>query len=318
MSNVLTTENRLAGAPEQYLEPAVAPSLEESLLYCKKLAESHYENFHVATRFLPTKLRPHFHAIYAYCRISDDLGDEVHDTQLALHLLEQWGVMLQEAYDTPEKMRHPVFIALRQTIIACNIPRQPFLDLLVAFRQDQDKNTYATLEEVAEYSRYSANPVGRLVLYACGYHEESLLGYSDTLCTALQYANFWQDVGEDLKERNRIYLPMDAMERFGVTVAQLREGKITPQYRAMLAELASRTYSMMQEAAPLEQNVDRELAGTLYLFRRGGMAILDAIAAQNFDTITRRPVVTKYRKVRLLLEVVMQRIRLRLHGRATA
>lgn len=311
MSNVLTLENRLAGAPEQYLEPAEAPSLEASLQYCKALAESHYENFHVASRFLPSRLRPHFHAIYAYCRIADDLGDEVRDPQLALHLLDQWAVMLNEAYDAPERMRHPVFVALRRTIVECDMPREPFLNLLIAFRGDQTPMVYRSMSDLKNYAIYSANPVGRMVLYACGYHDGSLHELSDKLCTGLQLANLWQDVGQDLRERNRIYLPEDAMDRFGVTEEQLRGNALTPQYRAMLSELAAQTYALLKESAPIDHLVDAELASTLYLFRRGGMAILDSIAAENFNTLTRRPVISKYRKLRLLLEVIGMRMRAR-------
>ena len=144
----------------------MAPTLDEARAYCRRLAESHYENFHVATWFLPKPLRPHFHSIYAYCRISDDLGDEVGDRSVALALLDLWGRELDACYEG--RARHPVFVALAETIRACAIPKEPFADLLVAFRQDQTVTRYATMDDVLGYCRYSANPVGRLVLYACG------------------------------------------------------------------------------------------------------------------------------------------------------
>src|SRR4051794_30552855 len=155
-----------AALPANYRIPDVAPTLEQARAYCKELAESHYENFHVASWFLPKALRPHFHAIYAYCRISDDLGDEVPDRAAALALLQLWGKELDACYEG--RARHPVFVALAETIRACNIPKKPFADLLVAFRQDQTVTRFATMDEVLAYCVNSANPVGHLVLYACG------------------------------------------------------------------------------------------------------------------------------------------------------
>ncbi len=174
---------------------------------------THYENFHVATFFLPRKVRPHFESIYAYCRVADDLGDEVADPAVATRLLDTWGSMLDECYDAPERSMHPVFVALHETIRECNPPRELFADLLHAFRMDQVKTAYENWEELLVYSHYSANPVGRLVLWVCGYREESLGLLSDKVCTALQLANFWQDVVEDA-ERGRRYVPADAMLRY--------------------------------------------------------------------------------------------------------
>ncbi|MBS1815857.1 MAG: squalene synthase HpnC [Acidobacteria bacterium] len=302
------TSPRLAGSPHGYEEPPVRPSLAEARAYCKALAESHYENFHVATAFLPARVRPHFHAIYCYCRLSDDLGDEVHDPQLALHLLDEWEQMMHEMYDAPERVKHPVLVALAETVRECDIPREPFAKLLIAFRQDQTKLTHTNMQELVEYSKSSANPVGQLVLYVSGYRDPQLHAYSDSICTGLQLANFWQDVGEDLRERNRIYIPQDAMERFGVTREQMERGETTPQYRTMLADLCSQARQMLNDGALLEQRVDKELASTLWLFRNGGLSILDAIAAIDYDTLNRRPVVTKQRKAALLLGALWRRL----------
>src|ERR1039458_1437575 len=211
-------ERGWAWLPESYRIPAVAPTLDEARAYCKRLAESHYENFHVATWFVPKALRPHFHAIYAYCRISDDLGDEVGDTAQALALLELWGGELDACYEG--SARHPVFVALADTIHEWSIPKEPFADLLTAFRQDQTITRYATMEDVLAYCRYSANPVGRLVLYACGEADEERFHLSDATCTALQLANFWQDVRQDFV-RGRVYLPQNDMEFFHVSESVL-------------------------------------------------------------------------------------------------
>src|SRR5882757_201607 len=152
-------QDRLLGAPEEYRTPEDRPTLEEAKAWCQRLTGSHYENFHVATFFLPKAVKPHFESIYAYCRVSDDLGDEVASPEVALRLLDAWKGMLDECYDQPERSRHPVFVALRETIVACDLPRELFSDLLLAFKADQVKTNYNTWEELLEYSRYSANPV---------------------------------------------------------------------------------------------------------------------------------------------------------------
>ena len=220
-----------AALPPSYRMPPSAPSLDEARAWCKQLAESHYENFHVASWFLPEALRPHFHSIYAYCRVSDDLGDEVGNTQVALALLAMWGRELDACYEG--RARHPVFVALAETIRACSIPKEPFADLLTAFRQDQTVTRYETMQDVLDYCRYSANPVGRLVLYVCGYADEERFRLSDATCSALQLANFWQDVRVD-NAKGRIYLPQEDMRRFGVTDQTVAGGVATPEFRALL------------------------------------------------------------------------------------
>src|ERR1039458_4369345 len=224
-----------AELPESYRIPDVAPTLEEARSWCKRLAESHYENFHVASWFLPADLRPHFHSIYAYCRVSDDLGDEAGDTAQALALLDLWGRELDACYEG--RARHPVFVALAETIRACSIPKEPFADLLVAFRQDQAVTRYATMDDVLAYCRYSANPVGRLVLYACGEtgpeKRDENFRLSDATCSALQLANFWQDVRVDFA-KGRVYIPQNDMRCLGVSDETIASGDATPEFRALL------------------------------------------------------------------------------------
>ena len=309
MSDGVAVRNELEGAPVEYLTPEERPSLDEARAWCRQLTTSHYENFHVATFFLPQKVRPHFESIYAYCRVSDDLGDEVASPAVALRLLETWGGMLEECYVAPERSRHPVFVALRETIEACDLPRELFADLLVAFRLDQVKTEYATWEELMEYSRYSANPVGRLVLWVCGYREESLGLLSDKVCTALQLANFWQDVVEDA-ERGRRYIPAESMRRYGVEDGQLEGRVFTPEFCGMMEELVVRTRAMLTEGGAIAGLVDKELAVTLRLFRQGGDAILDGITQQNFDVLRGRPVVTKWKKVQLLAGALLDKLRM--------
>jgi squalene synthase HpnC len=307
----------LAGAPAQYLPPGPddRPTLDEARAWCHALATSHYENFHVATFFLPKRVRPHFESLYAFCRVSDDLGDEVADPTIALRLLETWDRMLDECYDTPARSLHPVFIALRETIVACDLPRSLFHDLIRAFQQDQLKTEYYTWDEAVEYSRYSANPVGRLVLMICGYRDRQRAMLSDKICTGLQLANFWQDAVRD-SEIPRRYIPAEYMDRFGVADGQIEGRVFTPEFGAMMRALVDRTRDMLNEGAPLSHMVDDELSVTLDLFRKGGEAILDGIAAQDYDVLRGRPVVTRRKKFLLLLGALLGKLRTRRHSGA--
>jgi len=302
----------LAGAPPEYLTPDSDDplTLEEARAWCRQLATSHYENFHVATFFLPKRVRPHFESLYAFCRVSDDLGDEVADTHTALRLLETWGHMLDQCYDSPANSRHPVFIALRPTIEACDLPRSLFHDLLRAFEQDQVKTQYYSWDEAVEYSRYSANPVGRLVLMICGYRDERRALLSDKVCTALQLANFWQDCVRD-SEIPRRYVPGEYMDRFGVAEGQIEGRVFTPEFAAMMRALVDRTRDMLHQGAALPALVDDELRVTLELFSKGGEAILDGIAAQKYDVLRGRPLVTRRKKLVLLLGAILNKLRTR-------
>ncbi len=295
--------------PASYRIPKVAPSLQEARAWCRQLAESHYENFHVASWFLPRALRPHFHAIYAYCRVSDDLGDEVNDPAEALALLDMWGRELDACYEG--RTRHPVFVALGETIRACSIPKEPFADLLVAFRQDQTVTRFASMQEVLAYCRYSANPVGRLVLYACGEageaDREERFRLSDLTCSALQLANFWQDVRVDFA-KGRVYLPQDEMRRFGVTDETIAAGVATPAFRELLRHEVDFARSMFEGGVPLIDMVGRELALDLDLFSRGGLEILRAIERRDYDVLRARPAIGKGAKARLVLRALGARL----------
>jgi len=294
--------------PATYRIPATAPTLAEARAWCRNLAETHYENFHVATWFLPEALRPHFHAIYAYCRVSDDLGDEVGSAPEALALLDQWTEELDACY--AGRTRHPVFVALAETIRACSIPKKPFADLLVAFRHDQMVTRYSTMEEVLEYCQYSANPVGRLVLYACGEAEkdrDERFSLSDATCTALQLANFWQDVREDYA-RGRVYLPQKDMEFFHVSDRTIEEGIATPEFRGLLRTEVDYARNLFAEGLPLIGMVNRDLALDLDLFSRGGLEILRAIEQCDFDVLSARPSISKVTKAGLALRAVTAKL----------
>jgi len=289
----------LAGAPPEYVLPATRPTLAEAQAWCRRLATTHYENFHVATWFLPKRARPYFESIYAFSRAADDLGDEVADRVTATRLLGEWRVLLDQCYDLPAASMHPVFVALHQTIVETGVPRQLFADLISAFEMDQTLTHHESLESLIAYSRLSANPVGRLVLWVSGYRDEARALLSDKVCTALQLANFWQDVVEDF-ERGRRYIPTCEMQRFGVTDADIAQKNCTPQFKAMMHSLVEYAATMLREGGAIADAVDAELAVTLRLFEAGGRAALDGIIDQDYNVLARRPSVSKATKVRLL------------------
>ena len=286
-----------ARLPAEYAIPDQAPALAEAQAYCERLACTHYENFSVATWFLPKRLRSHFYSVYAYCRISDDLGDEVGDPQQALALLDEWEHELEACY--VGEPRHPVFIALRETIRACEIPQHEFAGLLKAFRQDQTVHRYETFDDVLGYCRYSANPVGHLVLYVCGYRDAERQQLADYTCTALQLANFWQDVSVDW-QKGRIYLPLEDMRRFGVSEREIAERRPTPEFLKLMKFEVERAREWFERGLPLVGRVDRELATDIELFSRGGQEILNAIERQGYDVLRRRPVISKPRRLWLV------------------
>lgn len=287
--------------PDSYRFPEAVPSLQEARLYCRRLAESHYENFHVVTWFLPKALRPHFQAIYAYCRIADDLGDEVEDPAAALALLALWGRELDACYEG--RARHPVFVALAETIRECAIPKEPFANLLRAFVQDQSVKRYASMQDVLGYCSFSANPVGRLVLYACGEADEERFLLSDATCCALQLANFWQDVYRDFA-MGRIYLPQDDMKRFGVEEGTLAAGVATPEFRALIRHEVDFTRGLFEKGLALVDLVRSDLAVDLRLFSTGGLEILRAIERQRYDVLSSRPSLSKGSKLKLALRAL--------------
>ncbi|MHB8215464.1 MAG: squalene synthase HpnC [Candidatus Sulfotelmatobacter sp.] len=291
--------------PAEYAIPNSAPSLEESQEYCRRLARTHYENFSVATWFLPKKLRQDFLNVYAYCRISDDLGDEVGDPAASLALLDEWESQLDACYaGTP---RHPVFVALSETVRKFDIPKHEFSDLLIAFRQDQAVTRFETFNDVLAYCRYSANPVGHIVLYLCGYRNAERQQLSDYTCTALQLANFWQDVSVDYA-KGRIYLPLEDLRRYSVSDQDLARDRNTPAFCEMMKFQVQRAREWFDRGLPLVKKVDKELAVDLELFSRGGQEILNAIERQNFAVLGRRPVISKTRKLALVARAALGKL----------
>ena len=294
-----------ATLPAEYAIPAQAPSLQQAYAYCERLARSHYENFSVATWFLPKSLRQHFYNVYSYCRISDDLGDETGDTSASLQLLDEWEQELEACYQGSP--RHPVFVALAATVRQFNIPKQTFADLLTAFRQDQRVTRYQTFDDLLRYCRYSANPVGHLVLYLGGYRDDERQSLSDFTCTALQLANFWQDVSPDY-EKGRIYLPLEDLRNHGVGESDIAHKNNSAQFIEMMRFEVQRAREWFERGLPLVDQVSRDLAIDIELFSRGGQEILNAIERQNYAVLGNRPAISKARKLALVARAALHKL----------
>lgn len=285
---------------------AAAPSLDEARAYCRRLARRHYENFSVASFLLPRELRQHFYNVYAYCRWADDLADETGDPARSLALLEWWGERLRDCYRG--ETRHPVFVALRDTITTFAIPAEPFLDLLSAFEQDQTTTRYATFDELLGYCRRSANPVGRLVLHLGRCCDERRAGLSDLICTGLQLANFWQDVRRD-RAIGRVYLPQDSLRRFGVEESELDAPQASPAFKRLLAFEVDRAEECLRRGLPLVDEMPRRLGGDVWLFAHGGLKILEKIRQLDFDVLAGRPKVSKADQFKLLGGCLWRQVR---------
>ena len=265
---------------------------------------SHYENFPVVTWFLPKHLHQHFYNVYAYCRISDDLGDEVGDKQQSLHLLDQWEAELVQCYSG--EPRHPVFVALRETVREFDIPQHEFSDLLQAFRQDQIVTRYPRFADLLGYCQYSANPVGHLVLYLCGYRDAERQKLSDYTCTALQLANFWQDVGDGLREGPDLSSAGGLREVRCHANMDMAQRRATPQFLAMMKFEVERAREWFQRGLPLAKQVDRRLALRHRAIqpRRTGDSAMPS-RGRDYDVLTSRPVISKRRKVLLVARAAL-------------
>jgi squalene synthase HpnC len=277
---------------------------EESLAYTRWLATHHYENFHVVTFLLPKRLHQDFYNVYSFCRWADDLGDEIGNTSESLRLLAWWRGELNYLY--AGRASHPVFVALSDTISRLKLPIDPFDDLITAFEQDQTVTRYRDFEHLFEYCRYSANPVGRLVLGLCGYRDEARYKLSDATCTALQLANFWQDVTVDYA-KDRVYLPLDVLARHGSSVEDIAARRFNSHFRAAMEEAVGVARKLFLEGMPLADQVDRRLAIDLELFSRGGLKVLAKIERKDYNVLAGRPAISKAERVALLLGVLSRR-----------
>jgi squalene synthase HpnC len=285
-------------SPEASSKPYLTSDAEA---YTRWLATHHYENFHVATFLLPKRLHQDFYNVYSFCRWADDLGDEFDDSAESLRLLGWWGEQLQIMSEG--RATHPVFIALRGTVERRRLPIEPFRNLIQAFIQDQSVKRYETYAQLLDYCRYSANPVGRLVLYLFGYSDEERQKLSDATCTALQLANFWQDVAVDLG-KGRVYLPLEALKHHGCPLEDVLARRATPAFRETMKEAVEVARGLFHQGLPLCRMVDRRLAVDLELFSRGGLRILGKIEEQDYNVFERRPSISRTERFWLLLSTL--------------
>lgn len=277
-------------------------TLEEAYTQCSRQAQNHYENFPVGSCLLPQPQRKYIHAIYAFARTADDFADETVQYLTIperIALLERWESNLDLALEG--KIQEPIFLALREAIEACQLPVQLFRDLVSAFKQDIIKTRYATFNEVLDYCRRSANPVGRLVLHTFNYRDETLHQLSDFICTGLQLANFWQDVSVDLL-KDRIYLPQEDMAKFKTNENQLKTKTTTPEFCQLLKFQVDRTWKIFQQGSALPGLLSRGLKFEIRLTWLGGTEILRKIEACHYNTLQHRPTIKKWDMPRLLLK----------------
>jgi squalene synthase HpnC len=284
------------------MEQAWTP--EQSLAYTRWLATHHYENFHVVSLLLPKRLHQDFYNVYSFCRWADDLGDEIGDPAESLRLLAWWRRELLAM--SAGQARHPVFVALAGTVREHSLPIETFDDLIKAFEQDQTVTRYQNFGELFDYCRYSANPVGRLVLGLCGYHDAERQALSDATCTALQLANFWQDVTMDLG-KDRVYLPLDLLAAHDYPLETLFARRFDTRFQAVMQEAVRVTRELFLKGLPLADSVDRRLAIDLELFSRGGLRVLEKIERQGCNVLGSRPAISKVERIGLLLSALTRR-----------
>lgn len=291
--------------PRQFVESGWSSAqswpTERAEEYTRWLARSHYENFHVVTFLLPRRLHQDFYNVYAFCRWADDLGDEMNNAEESLRLLDWWQLELDAMYRG--QTRHPVFVALEKTVTRHQLPKEPFAHLIQAFRQDQTIKRYQSWDQLFGYCRYSANPVGRLVLMLCGYRDAGLFALSDATCTALQLANFWQDVSIDLA-KDRVYLPLELLDRHGCTVEQLFARREDDHFRRAMREAVAVARQLFHQGLPLARQVQRRLALDLTLFSLGGLKILNKIESINYSVLSQRPAISTTERAMLLLRTL--------------
>jgi hydroxysqualene synthase len=275
--------------------------LDRAYQYCERLARSHYENFPVGSALVPKRLRKHFYSIYAFARIADDFADEGYGEGYTererLELLVQWRVMLIESF--AGRATHPVFVALADTQARFDLPAELFEDLLSAFEQDVTLRRYEGFDQLLDYCRRSANPIGRLILLLFGYPDEQRHRWSDDICTALQLANHWQDVAIDL-DKDRVYLPDEDLARFGLAADDLTRSRSSGSFRRLMKFEVERTREMFARGKPLCTSVSGRLGIELRAVWLGGMRILERIEQNNYDVFAHRPVITSTDKLRIL------------------
>ncbi len=299
--SIKQNRSTLAHTIDSPLQTSTAWDVESSYAYCERLARSHYENFPVGSVLVPKHLRKYFYSIYAFARTADDFADEGyadnHSEAERLDLLDEWRLMLQDCF--AGRATHPIFIALHDTRANCKLPISLFEDLLSAFSQDVVKRRYQIFDELLDYCRRSANPIGRLILLLFGYKDEQLHQLSDNICTGLQLANHWQDVAIDL-QKDRVYLPQEDLTRYGLTVEELQQQQLSKSFLELMKFEVARARQLFTAGKPLCTAVTGRLGIELRVVWLGGSRILNGIEANGYDVFNKRPVITKRDKLTIL------------------
>jgi len=276
-------------------------TLPDAYRYCLRLARTHYENFPVGSLLIPKKLQPHVCAVYAFARRADDIADEDFPEADRIPALEAWEGLLERS--SHGRVNHPVFLALRETIRQFQIPTQLLVDLVTAFKMDVRVKRHPTFNDVLFYCRHSAEPVGRLVLHLFGYRDEQMMVLSDKICTALQLANFWQDVAVDLK-KNRIYIPLEDLNQFGYSSEQLFAHEYNKAFCQVMEYQVDRTEAMFLEGAPLVYQTPGRLGLELKCVVLGGLTVLKKIRQLQYNTLAQRPVIQGKDKAGILFKAL--------------
>jgi hydroxysqualene synthase len=297
-------EPRPNAEPQVELQVTRDFTVADAYAYCERMARGHYENFPVASRFVPERLRRHVWALYAFARSADDFADEPRYAGRRAEALDFWEEQLERAFHGDAE--HPVFVALKDTIERCELPITPLRDLLTAFRMDLGVSRYVTFAALQNYWTHSAYPVGRLVLAIFGYRDASLVRYSDEICAALQLTNFLQDVGVDLA-KDRIYLPEEDLRHFGVTEETIYARRMTPELANLMRFEVARARSMFERGRPIIDKVGRELGFELAMIFQGGSTILDKIEAVGYDVFRRRPTLGAADKAKMVARAATMR-----------
>ncbi|MFP4646559.1 MAG: squalene synthase HpnC [Candidatus Acetothermia bacterium] len=300
-------KNVASAVPLQNGEAQRTVSLDGAYKLCKTVAQSHYENFTVVTRFLPKWSRKYVYALYAYCRYTDDLGDEISGDRL--EKLNRWERKLKGALSERGTPDHPILIAVQDMTSELGLPQEQFKKLIEANRIDQRRSTYQTYQEIVDYCEHSANPVGRLFLSIFDYHSQDLFRLSDKTCTGLQLTNFWQDVYRDL-EKGRVYIPQEDMNSYGYSIEELQNREYNCRFKKLMKFEVQRARGLLEEGLQLPDLLDRTLQLDVRLFNLGGLAILDKIESLDYNVLDHRPTVSKFEKTKLLLgELIKHRLR---------
>lgn len=281
----------------------MSQDLDQARQFCRKMTYGHYENFPVASILVPRPLRQHVCNIYAFARTADDFADEARFDGQRAERLSEWRDWTVDCYDGV--YRHPIFMALAETIREFDLSSSLFLDLVTAFQMDVVKSRYANFDEILFYCRHSANPVGQLILALFRYRNPEWEFWSDEICTALQLANFWQDVAVDL-QKDRIYLPQDEMALFGVTESDLFAGEYSDAVRQLMAFQVDRTQKIFDRGRPLCSTVpNARLRLELKCTWLGGTTILQKIRDTHYY-VFKRPAITWWDKGRILWKSLQQ------------